>query len=190
MVRLLNESDDSPRPLAGAGSRQIDGRARGEYGAYGIASGYARSGWRSIHRPIRPIPPLGRHDVARGVDDFGRFDRQAWRSRRQTAFARGDVMRKQGGLVRFEHVQRRSGPWIDLYEPDRIGGYQKISAVETDEIKFGSNRSDGTGDLFRLRWVDVDGSGCAAISKPRRGGWRRPLYAETDDFSSLLARQE
>src|ERR1700722_1342967 len=190
MVRLLNESDDFPRPLASAGSRQIDGRAGGEYGAHGIVGGYVRSGRRSIHRPIRPIPPLRHHDVARGVDDFGRFDPQAWRSRRQTSFARGDVMRKQLGLFRFEHVQRRSGPWVDLYEPDRIGGYQKISAVETDEIEFGSNRSDGAGDLFRLRWVDVDGSDCAAISKPQGRGWRGPLHAEADDFSCLLAGEE
>src|SRR3984957_20722409 len=121
MVRLLNESDDSPRPLAGAGSRQIDGRARGEYGAYGIASGYALSGWRPIPRPIRPIPPLGRHNVARGVDDFGRFDRQAWINRRQMSFACGDMTRKQQDFVRFEHIQRRPRSRVDFYEPDRVG---------------------------------------------------------------------
>ena len=51
----------------------------------------------------------GAHNVARGVNDFGRFERQARRRRRQTSFARGDMTRKQWSLVRFEHVQRRPG---------------------------------------------------------------------------------
>ena len=100
------------------------------------------------------------------------------------------MTRKQWGLVRFEHVQRRSRPRVDLYEPDRVGRNQKISAVEADEIQFGSDRGDGAGDLFRLRWVDVDGSGGAAISKRRRRRWRGPLHAEANNFSFLLAREE
>ena len=134
--------------------------------------------------------PLRNHNVARGVNDFGRFEREARRSRRQTSFARGDMTRKQWGLVRFEHVQRRPGPRVDLYEPDRVGRNQKISAVETDEIQFGSNCSDGAGDLFRLRWVNVDGSGGAAISKRRRRRWRGPLHAEANNFRFSFAREK
>src|ERR1700722_4900094 len=121
MVGLWSESDDFPRLLAGAGSRQIEGHARGEHSAERLADDDPRSRRRSIDGPIRPIPSPANDNVARGVDDFGRFEREARRSARQTSFARGDMTRKQWGLVRFEHVQCRPRARIDLYEPDGLG---------------------------------------------------------------------
>ena len=65
----------------------------------------------AIDRPPNPANSVSSRidNLVRGVDDFGRFEREARRSRRQTSFARGDMTRKQRSLVRFEHVQRRPG---------------------------------------------------------------------------------
>src|ERR1700683_4305705 len=121
MVRLLNESDDFPRPLTGADSHQIDTRARAKYRAQRITGGDARSGWRSIDSPIRPIPPPSNDNIVRGVHDLGGFEREARRGVSKMSFARGDMTRKQCSPVRFEHVQRRPRPRVDLYEPDSVG---------------------------------------------------------------------
>ena len=124
------------------------------------------------------------------VDDFGRPDREASRSRRQMSLAAGDVTRKQSALVRFEHVEGRARPRVDLYEPNRVGRNQKISAVEANEIQFRRDQGDGACDFSRLRRVGVNGSGSAAISKRRRGCWRSPLQAEADDFRLFPIRDK
>src|ERR1700722_1723777 len=121
MLRLLNESDDFARPLAGAGSRQTDGRAGREHRAQWVARGEARSRRGSIDRPIWPIQSLAHRNLMRGIDGLGRFDREARRSRHATSFARGDMARKQWRLVRFEHVESRPRSRVDLYEPDGVG---------------------------------------------------------------------
>src|SRR5580692_6202194 len=190
MVRLLNESDDFPRSLAGAGSRQIDGRARAKHRAHGITSCDLRPRRRSVNRPIGPIPSPANDNIVRGVDDFSRLESETRRSWRQTSFARRDMARKQRDFARFEHVQRCPRPRVDLYEPDRVGRNQKIGAVESDEIQFRSNYSDGAADFLCLRWVHVDRSGGAAIAKRRRWRWRRPLHAETNNFRFFFAREE
>ena len=100
------------------------------------------------------------------------------------------MARKQRDFVRFEHVQRRPRPRVDLYEPDSVGRNQKIGAVESDEVQFGSNYGDGALDLFGLRWINVDRSRGAAISKRRLRRRRGPLHAETNNFRFFFAREE
>src|SRR5271168_122395 len=190
MVRLLNESDDLPRPLAGAGSRQTDGRARAKHRAHGITGCDLCPRRRSVNRPIRPIPSPANDNIVRGVDDFSRLESETRRSWRQTSFARGDMARKQRDFIRFEHVQRRPRPRVDLYEPDSVGRNQKIGAVEPDEIQFRSNYSDGAADFLCLRLVNLDRSGGAAISKWGLRRWRGPLHAEANNFRFVFAREE
>ena len=136
------------------------------------------------------FPRLAHDNIVRGVNDLGCFERDGRRRWRQAPFAGGDMTRNQWILIRFEHVQRRSRPWVDLYEPDRLIRDQKINAVEADKIQLGSDYSDGASDFARLGGADVDGSGGAAISKRRRRRWRGPLRAEADDFSFFSGREE
>ena len=190
MVLLLHESNDRPRPFAGALSRQIDGSSGAKRRAQRIAIGDARSRRRSIERPIRPIPTYPHHNVVRGVNNFRRIESDRSPARREYSIACGDVAREQWSFVRFEHVQRRSWPRVDLQKPDRIILGQKINAVKADKIQFRSDSGDAADDLRRLRWVNVDGSRSAAISKRRSWRWRGPLRAEADDFDLFAGREE
>ena len=134
--------------------------------------------------------PLRNRNVARGVDDFGRFEHKARRRGREPPFAGRNVTRNQWSLVQFEHVQRRAGPRVDLDEPDRVIRNQKISAVEADEIQFRGDDGDGASNFSRLLWNNLDRSGGAAISKRRSWRWRGPLHAQPDDLSISFGREE
>src|SRR5262245_60621822 len=83
--------------------------------AQGIALGNGAASVWSIGGPLRPIERGKRRDVALGIDNRRCPCLLESRClRRQYTLARRDVHGEEGIFVRFENVERRPWPGIDL----------------------------------------------------------------------------